>query len=149
MHALFRRLFSHLPPGQFARYLAVGVWNTAFGYATFVLFAWLLSLRWPRYGYIPGGVISSVLSISVAFFAYKKFVFKTKGNYLREWLKCMAVYGSGIALGAVILPCVVFLVRHLTAIDKYAPYVAAALMTGFNTIYNFLGHKNFSFRAPA
>ena len=142
----FQRLFSRIPPGQVFRYLLVGIWNTGLGYATFVLFTYLLSERWPHYGYIPGGLLSSVISITVAFFGYKFFVFKTKGNYLQEWLRCMAVYGSSIAIGSVILPCVVFLIRHMTAIDTKAPYIAAALMTGFNATYNFLGHKKFSFR---
>jgi putative flippase GtrA len=143
---MFQRLFSHIPPGQFFRYLLVGVWNTAFGYAMFVLFTYLLSRWWPRYGYIPGGLLASVFSITVAFFGYKIFVFRTKGNYVREWLRCMAVYGSSVTIGFAILPGVVFLIRHSTAIDTKAPYIAAALMTGFNTIYNFLGHKKFSFR---
>jgi putative flippase GtrA len=145
-HPMIRRLFSHVPPGQFSRYLLVGIWNTGFGYGTFVLFVFLLSKPWPTYGYIPGGILSSVVSITVAFFGYKWFVFKTQGNYLREWLRCMAVYGSSIAIGTVILPCVVFAIRHATMIDRKAPYVAAALMLGFNTVYNFLGHKKFSFR---
>jgi hypothetical protein len=61
----------------------------------------------------------------------------------------MAVYGSSIAIGFVILPCVVFWIRRSTAFDTKAPYIAAALMTGFNAIYNFLGHKKFSFRAAS
>ncbi len=142
-----QRLLAHIPPGQFFRYLLVGVWNTGFGYGTFVLFTYLFSLHWPRYGYLPGGLVSSVVNISVAFMGYKKFVFQTKGNYLREWLRCMAVYGSSIAIGTAVLPCVVFLIRHFSGIDQKAPYIAAALMTGFNAVYNFLGHKKFSFRA--
>jgi putative flippase GtrA len=146
-HPILQRLFSHIPPGQFLRYLLVGVWNTAFGYATFVLFVFLLSRRWPRYGYIPGGLLSSVLSITVAFFAYKWLIFKTHGDYLKEWLRCVVVYSSNIAIGLVVLPILVFLLRHMTTIDQKAPYVGAALMTGFNAIYNFLGHKKFSFRS--
>lgn len=142
-----QRLVTHILPAEFVRYLLVGVWNTAFGYGAFVFFAWWFSLRWPQYGYIAGGVVSSVLSISVAFLGYKKFVFKTKGNYWQEWLRCMAVYGSGIAIGSVILPGVVFVIRHMTTIDKKAPYVAAAFMSVFNVIYNFLGNRRFSFRS--
>jgi putative flippase GtrA len=139
-------LLSHIPPGQFLRYVLVGIWNTAFGYALFALFTFLLSRRWPDYGYIAAGLFSSVFSITVAFFGYKLFVFKTKGNYLREWVRCLTVYGSSIAVGLAILPCIVYLIRHATAMDTKAPYIAAAVMTGFNTIYNFLGHKKFSFR---
>jgi putative flippase GtrA len=143
---VIRKLLSHIPPGQFFRYLLVGIWNTGFGYGTFVLFTYLLSRRWPQYGYIPGSILSSLVSITVAFLGYKWFVFKTQGNYWREWLRCVAVYGSNIAIGTVLLPCVVYAIRHATAIDGKAPYVAAALMMGFNTIYNFLGHRKFSFR---
>jgi hypothetical protein len=60
----------------------------------------------------------------------------------------MAVYGSSIAIGLVALPCLVFAVRHVSSIDQKAPYVAAALMTGFNAVYNFVGHRKFSFRTP-
>jgi putative flippase GtrA len=147
MPKLLERFLSHIPPGQFFRYILVGVWNTGFGYAMFALFTYLLSQRWPRYGYIPGGLLASVFSITVAFFGYKFFVFKTRGNYLREWMRCVAVYGSSIAIGTVVLPCVVYLIRHATTMDTKAPYVGAALMTGFNAIYNFLGHRKFSFRA--
>lgn len=141
-----RGLLSHIPPGQFFRYLLVGVWNTAFGYALFALFTYILSRRWPQNGYIAAGLLSSVFSITVAFFGYKLFVFKTKGNYLREWLRCLTVYASGIAIGLTALPCIVYVIRHSTSIDTKAPYLAAAVMTGFNTVYNFLGHKKFSFR---
>jgi putative flippase GtrA len=129
-------------------YLLVGGWNTAFGYGSFVLFAWMFSKPWPRYGYIVGGVLSSVVSITLAFFLYKRFIFKTKGHYLSEWLRCMTVYGSSIAIGSVILPCIVFVIRHTTSLNAKAPYIAAALMSGFNVVYNFLGNKKYSFRTP-
>jgi len=144
-HPLLQRLFSHIPPGQFGRYLVVGLWNTFFGYATFILFTMLLSRRYSQYGYIFAGILSSILSITVAFFGYKWFIFKTKGNYLREWLSTMAVYGSSIAIGTVLLPGVVYMVRRLTHIDKKAPYLAAAILSCFNVIYSFIANKKFSF----
>ena len=145
-HPAVQRLFSHVPTGEFLQYLLVGVWNTIFGYGTFVLFAYLFSLRWPQNGYIIGGLLSSLINISAAFLAYKKFVFKTEGHYWQEWMRCMAVYGSSIAIGSIILPSLVFVIRHATTIDQRAPYLAAAIMTVFNAIYNFLGNKHFSFR---
>jgi putative flippase GtrA len=148
-HPVLQSIFSHIPPGQFLRYLVVGVWNTGFGYAAFVLFTLLLSRPFPRYGYISAGVISSVLSITVAFLGYKWFIFKTKGNYLGEWIRCMAVYGSSMVLGAFVLPGTVFVVRHTTSIDRKAPYVAAAIISGVNVFYNFLGNKKFSFRTAS
>lgn len=145
LQAKWRRPFSHVPHGQLLRFIGVGLWNTAFGYATFALFAFLLSRHFPNYGYIIAGVASSVVSISVAFLGYKWLVFKTKGNYLREWIRCVAVYSSSILLGLLLLPTLVFVVRHVTTIDKRAPYVAAALIAIINAIYNFIGNKNFAF----
>ena len=144
--SIVQRIFSHIPPDQFARYLVVGMFNTVFGYLTFALFTLAISRHYPRYGYIIAGLISSVLNISVAFLGYKWFIFKTKGNYLREWLRCMAVYSGGIAMGTVLLPAVVFLIRYISPVDKKAPYLAAAILSVLTVIYSFLGNKKFSFK---
>ncbi|MHB8303515.1 MAG: hypothetical protein ACYDC6_11855, partial [Acidobacteriaceae bacterium] len=45
------RLASHIPPGQFLRYLMVGGWNTLFGYSTYALLTALLMPR-VRFGYV-------------------------------------------------------------------------------------------------
>jgi len=139
------RLTSHIPPGQFGRYLLVGGWNTLFGYSTFAVLTATLKPYVPQ-SYMPAAVLSSLLNITVAFLGYKWFVFKTKGNYLREWVRCLAVYGSSIAVGVAALPFFVWVIRSTTRFDRQAPYLAGALLLGFGVIYNFLGHRNFSFR---
>jgi putative flippase GtrA len=136
----------HIPSGELMRFLGVGLWNTAFGYATFAAFTYLLDTRYPKYGYIAAGALSSVLNISVAFLGYKWFVFKTKGNYLREWTRCLAVYGSSIILGLILLPMLVFAIRDLTGMDEGAPYVAGAIIVCLNALYNFVGNKVFTFK---
>src|SRR4029077_16008540 len=42
------KITGHIPPGQFGRYLVVGVWNTAFGYSTYAAFTALLTPRIPH-----------------------------------------------------------------------------------------------------
>ncbi len=143
--AWIRRLTSHIPPGQFGRYLVVGLWNTLFGYGAYALLTATLAPIVPH-SYIPASIIAAPLNITAAYLGYKWFVFKTHGNYLREWMRCIVVYGSSMALGVVLLPPVVLLVRRVSALDQAAPYVAGALLMGFNVIYSFLGHKKFSFR---
>jgi putative flippase GtrA len=138
-------LARHIPPGQFGRYLLVGTWNTLFAYASYAAFTALLNPVVPH-SYLPASMISSLLNITVAYLGYKWFVFKTKGNYLREWMRCIAVYSGAIVLGLVLLPILVFAIRHSTRFDAAAPYIAGALLAGFAVVYSFLGHKKFSFR---
>ena len=142
------KITSHIPPGQFGRYLLVGAWNTLFGYGSFAFFTAVLNPLIPH-SYITACVISSVLNISVSYLGYKFFVFKTKGNYLREWIRCVGVYSGGILFGVVTLPVLVLIIRRNTRFFVQAPYIAGALLTGITVIYSFLGHKKFSFRSPA
>jgi putative flippase GtrA len=140
------KLASHIPPAQFGRYLLVGVWNTIFAYSTYALLTAALTPR-VRYAYVLASVISGVLNITIAFLGYKLFIFKTKGNSLREWFRCLLVYSGGIAIGTSLLPPTVFVLRHLTRADASAPYIAGALLMGVNVILSFLGHKRFSFES--
>ena len=142
------KLTRHIPPGQFGRYLLVGAWNTLFGYGSFAFFTAILSSVIPH-SYIVASVISSLLNISVSYLGYKWFVFKTKGNYLREWIRCIGVYSGGILFGVLALPVVVTLIRRNTRFFTQAPYIAGALLTAFMVVYSFVGHKKFSFRTPA
>ena len=132
--------------GQFLRYLLVGLWNTVFGYACFALFTKLLDNVVPQ-SYLAGSVLSNMVSITVAFLGYKWFVFKTKGNYLREWIRCVGVYSGSIVLGLVLLPVMVLTIRHRFGYQTEAPYIAGALLTGITVILSFFGHKHISFRS--
>jgi putative flippase GtrA len=141
---LFAKLTSHVP--QFSRYTLVGIINTIFGYG---LYAALTAFFMPRvaHGYLVAAIVASPVAISVAFLGYKWFVFKTKGNYLREWIRCNVVYGTTTLIGIILLPAFVFGFRKSLGLDAAAPYVAGATVTGLNVIISFLGHRNFSFRS--
>jgi putative flippase GtrA len=141
------KLTSHIPPGQLGRYLLVGTWNTVFAYGSFALFTAGLDRYIPA-SYMAASLLSSVLNITVAFFGYKWFVFKTKGNALREWARCLMVYSGGIVLGLALLPPTVLLVRHVTGNPRSAPYLAGAVVMGVQIILGFIGHRTFSFRGP-
>lgn len=138
-------LTKHIPPGQLLRYLITGVWNTLFGYGTFALFTLLLAPL-GRQSYLLAVIPSSLINITVSFLGYKWFVFKTKGNYLREWVRCVAVYSTSIALNMALLPVFVFLIRHYSGYDRQAPYVAGAVLTFLTVVLSFFGHKHISFR---
>ena len=136
-----------IPSWQFVRYVMVGIWNTAFAYGCFAVLTAALDKIVPQ-SYMVASVISSLLSITVSFLGYKWFVFKTKGNYLREWCRCLAVYSGSIALGFVLLPVLVYILRHYSVYQRQAPYIAGALLPIITVGVGFFGHKHISFRQP-
>jgi putative flippase GtrA len=141
--SLLKRVSHHLPPGQVARYLVVGVWNTLFGYGLFALFTWLLTGIVPM-AYMVACVLGNAIAITVAFLGYKWFVFKTKGNYLREYLRCYVVYGTAILANLALLPVFVKLLELIVGL-KYAPYIAGAVLTAGTVLVSFVGHRQYSF----
>jgi len=145
MKASLRTLF---PGGQLGRYLIVGACNTAFGYGVFAALTYLLTGLIPA-AYIAAGVFGSLASITFAFFGYKFLVFRTKGNYLREYLRCFLVYGAGALVNLALLPVLVTGLRYFLARPALAPYLAGAILTCGTVIFSFIGHKHFSFRTPS
>jgi putative flippase GtrA len=178
----WRQRFAGLfPAGQFVRYLCVGAFNTLFGYCTFALTLFLLNHAVPpRFLYltvVAASLLSTPLNISVAYLGYKFFVFRTKGNYLREWLKCFAVYGTAMLPGLIVLSALtrllqamirnhtvrlhallgaaeghlsgrpLTLLQHIATGRAMAGYIAGAIVIGVSTIYSFVGHKKITFRS--
>lgn len=131
---------------QLVRYLVVGVFNTLFGYGCFAALNFVLTDKVP-YAYMVANVGSNIIAITVAFLGYKWFVFRTKGNYLREYLRTYLVYGTSALLGLALLPILVALVGMYLENEKQVPYVAQAFVIPLVVLTSFIGHKKFSFRA--
>lgn len=132
---LFRRLADVLSR-QEVRYLIAGGWNTVFGYG---VYAGLLYLFQPWVHYMVIAVAGNVLAITMAYATHKLFVFRTKGNVLREYVRFYGVYGVTAVLGLAALP---FCVEVL----GMSPYVAPLLIMGVTVAVSYLGHKHFSFK---
>ena len=175
-----QRIVHLFPAGQFVRYVCVGVFNTFFGYINFAVILALLNtalpIRWLYLTVVLASILSVPLSITVSYLTYKFFVFRTKGNYLGEWFKCFAVYGTGMIPGLVALSALTrflqLMIHHnaaslhvvLSAVERHldgrplaflqqsatgksmAGYIAGAILTGVSTVYSFVGHKTFTFR---
>lgn len=175
-----QRIVDLFPPGQFARYIGVGVFNSVFGYANFAVILALLNkalpLRFLYFTVVLASILSTPLNITVSYLTYKFFVFRTKGNYLGEWFKCFAVYGTGMIPGLVAVSALTRILQslihshatllhslinalahhlsgpplaflqHIATGKAMAGYIAGALFMGTSTIYGFVGHKWFTFR---
>lgn len=136
---------SHKSIEQFVRYLLVGGFNTIFGYSLFALLTWSFR-RMGSYSYIYAAVLANFIAISVAFLGYKWFVFRTRGNYLAEYIRCFGVYGSGALIGLAGLPILVPILRRRLYQPEQAPYIAGAIMLIVTVIFSFFGHRNISFK---
>ena len=127
------------------RYLLVGGFNTLFGYGIFALLNWLFT-GMGRYSYMYATLLASLIALTVAFLGYKWFVFRTHGNYLAEWIRCLGVYGSTVLISLAGMPILVPLLQRALSHPERASYIAGAIMTGVSIIFGFFGHKKVSFR---
>jgi putative flippase GtrA len=146
----FASLRRKLPPAEVIRYLLVGVFNTLFAYLLYSGFVFLYTRLLPH-RYLPITVVlasasAKPIGITFAFLCYKHFVFRTHGNYLREWLRCFAVYGVGMLPELIALPVLTHLFLRFALTHAPAPYLAGAVITVFTATLSYFGHKKFSFR---
>ena len=98
------------PSKIFNRYIIVGAWNTFFGYGVFAGLTWLFTGR-ILCDYMVAAVFGNVISITQSFLSHKFFVFQTRGNYFKEYLRCWVVYGGSSFIGLLMLPIVVNLLN--------------------------------------
>lgn len=150
-HGPFAAMRRVLPSGEVIRFLMVGVFNTAFSLGMYTALVIVFDRSFPHLTQPVIAVISNIVSqpicITVAFFCYKHFVFRTKGNYLKEWLRCFAVYSVSIVLSPFItlFATKFFLLFHWPW--RRAPAIAAGFAnSAIIACYSYFGHKKFSFK---
>ena len=117
------------------RYVIIGGWNTLFGMGAYIV---LYKLLHDRINYLILMIPTNILAITNAYIGYKLFVFKTKGNYIREYLRCYVVYGGSIALSFVLM-------YILVSILGLHPILAQCPCVVISIAASYIGHKRFSF----
>ena len=115
---------------QFARFVVVGLVNTAFSYAIYAgsLYAGL--------GYATANLAALVLGILFSFKTQGAFVFANTDG--RRILRFVVVW-------ALIYGCNLFVISRFVAIG-FDPYLSGALAIPFATILSYLSQKFFVFR---
>ena len=149
-HGPFAAIRRVLPSGEVIRFLMVGGFNTGFSLVLYSGFVILFGRLLPRHGKPLiadiAFVLSTPIAITVAFLCYKHFVFRTKGNYLKEWLRCFAVYSVSFPMGLVILPTATHLLQRPDLSRPYAPFLAGLVNSLIIACYSYFAHKKFSFK---
>ena len=127
-----------------ARFVAVGIWNTVFGYGIFCLFETLFTRHFSTKfaGYMVAMVVAQVLSVTNAYICHKFITFKSKAKgraIIAEYFRFYATYIVTFVIGLVLLPAFV-------EIMGMTPKIAAAVITVICMVVSYLGHSRFSFR---
>jgi len=119
-----------------ARYLLAGGWNTLFGYGLGVI---LYKLLHPELSIFLIAVTSNLISISMSFLSYKIFVFRTKGHWIREYLRSYVAYSGTAVLG-------VFLFWFLIDIFNVSIWLTQFFSITMTAAVSYFFHKHFTFR---
>lgn len=141
--------------GDKLRFLAVGIFNTGFGYLLFLLMLSVVKAVLAGLAasglQLPDPVTSNyylvaqwtawVLSVPVGTSTMKTFAFKSKGNLTEEIRRSYLVYLPAVAMSSVLLW---FTVRILL----FPPETGQLLTIALSTVFSYVGHKYFTFRIP-
>lgn len=132
---MFNSSYIKLKEDKRIRYMVAGIINTAIGYiAPIFLYFFLCEL-------LPAAAISALaacICISIAFVMYKFFVFRTKGNWAREYVRCYVVYGTASSF------CIVAIWVMVDLYDMRF-WIAQTITTACIVVVSYVGHEKFTF----
>ena len=126
------------------RYILVGGYNSVVSYALYALFLWLLDKYQPALSFWMWSnpqlaLFLSFLTSSVnSYWTQKIYVFATKGNYLKEYIRCLLSWGVGYLLNTAILEGLIRLGLN--------PYLAQGIALALVAVCSYLMLKYLAFQ---
>ncbi len=115
------------------RYILVGGFNTVFAYLVFVGLYYLLDF------YNLALFIQYIITINVSFLTMRYYVFRSSGNFKREYVKAWTVYLGMLLFNFIAIN---LMVKGL----KINPEISQAVYIVVSTILIYILHKHFSFK---
>lgn len=117
------------------RFLAVGAYNTLFGYAAFaVLYTWLHETM----HYLAIAVIGQVIAVINAFFAHRILVFRARGNLLADFVRFNITTLASTAIGLAGLAA-------LVDFGGVHPLLAQGIVLAVTVVITYVAHKLYTF----
>lgn len=120
---------------QLTRFVLIGAGNTLVSFLIFVFFVKLLGENVYQVCLFLSWAVSSFFSFTLQ----KVFVFRTKGNWLKEYIKCLMTWTIGYGINAVSLGIIVHWFNYHVIIGQ----IIAIFLT---TVSTFLLFKYFAFK---
>ncbi len=114
------------------RFLIVGSWNTGFSLLVFIVILKLIG------HYQITLVFSHIIGVFNSFLTFKFLVFRSRGNFLKEYIKVNIVYIIYFILNFVMLT---FAVEVL----KLGEVFSQVVISGIMTVFSYMMNKYFTF----
>jgi putative flippase GtrA len=135
---MLNRIFrTFMLQNQKVRFLFIGGINTGFGLALYPLLYFFFQ-PWGL-GYLQILCISQLICISFSYLSNKYFVFQTRGNFQREYIKFFLFHGIYFVLNLLCLPL-------LVEVAKFNPIVAQLLFSCTVIITSYFWHHHITFK---
>lgn len=117
-------------------YLAVGGWNTVFGYAIWAVLQYLLG---EHLHYLVIVLISWPIAVLNAYIGYRYIVFRSHGPILKELPRFSTVYVATLVANLILLPIAL-------RVLPFSIYIVQGLLLVIVVVSSYLAHKYYSFR---
>ena len=117
------------------RFLVIGACNAFVSYLIYVIYCLLFGENNYQVALAVSWAISSIISFS----AQKYLVFRSKGNWIKEYLKCCTTWFFSYLINAGLLETFVK-IFHLNS------YLAQIISTGLTAIFTYVLFKKFAFK---
>lgn len=118
------------------RYLAVGIWNTLFGYISFAIL--YLTLH-EQINYMTIATLSHFIAVTQSFVAHKKLVFFSRGSWVKEYFRFNLTHLAFLVYG-------LFFLRLMVETAEVKPLLAQAIVTVSVVVGSYFAHRRFTFR---
>jgi putative flippase GtrA len=119
------------------RYIIIGSINTI---VIYIISAAIYNALLPKFNFFFVGAIVNVVAISISFSTQKKFVFKSEGNWLKEYSKSYVVYGAAAVFS-------IGLMWALLTFGQLTIWLAQAIVTAVAIAISYAGHTTFTFKS--
>ena len=120
------------------RFLVAGAANTAFGLVFYPLLLW--SVPFFHRHYLAGLAVSQAICLCFAFLTYKLGVFRTRGNFAREFGAFSSFYLFNYAANWAALPL-------LVEVGRVSPVLAQMCFTAVLIASSWFWHSRVTFRS--
>ena len=119
------------------RFLIAGAINTTVGLLVYPLLYFFLEPY--NVGYIKVLFLAGIISVTFSFLTNKYYVFKTKGNLKKEYLKFFIFYGLYFSINLICLP-------FLVEVMKITPIISQTLFSIFIILTSYFWHNYVTFK---